>query len=417
MSVLKNAILILAIILAITFLASAQSSRNILENFDRQIKVHLGDFDSMAVSCEGELVIECYREDNQQEIFYSSSLIGVTDRTNGISLQDENGYFAKALIRAVFRPRYPSIFVQVNDRRYRGGLMCIADFPSETTSQIGKMTVFNVVDMEDYIRGVLPGEMGQRNENEIEALKAQAIAARTYAIWKLSEGNSSHLKNTIEDQLYLGAGAEMPLHSQAVEATNGLVMTYRGNAIAAYYYAVCGGSSIPREKAWGGKKLPYLKSVEDDSFCSWPKSYAWKETYSPADLNTNLSQYFGSIGQLPVKGFGTITDIQFKEDKGTSRISEMRIETSTGEFVAEWDKIRWALRRPSVPGAILPSTRFTAKLIKTGGAISSLEISGTGNGHGVGMCQCGAIGRAREGQTYSQILNTYYKGIKIIKIY
>jgi stage II sporulation protein D len=363
------------------------------------------------------LVIECYREDNQQEIFYTSSLIGVTDRTNGISLQDENGYFAKALTRTVFRPRYPSIFVQVNTRRYRGGLMCIADFPSETTNQIGKMTVFNLVDLEDYIRGVLPGEMGQRNENEIEALKAQAIAARTYAIWKLSEGNSNHLKNTIEDQLYLGAGAEMPLHSRAVEATNGLVMTYRGNAIAAYYYAVCGGSSIPREKAWGGKKLPYLKSVEDDSFCTWPKSYAWKETFTPAELNINLGQYFGSIGQLPVKGFGTITDIHFKEDKGTNRISEMKVQTGTGEFRAEWDKIRWALKRPSVPGAILPSTRFTANLIKTGGAISSLEISGTGNGHGVGMCQCGAIGRAREGQTYSEILNTYYKGIKIVKIY
>jgi stage II sporulation protein D len=417
MSGLNKTIFIIIVLLAIIFPVKAQSNKNILENFDRQIKVHLGDFDSMAVSCEGELVIECYREDNQQEVFYTSSLIGVTDRTNGIWLQDENGYFAKALIRTVFRPRYPSIFVQVNTRRYRGGLMCIADFPSATTNQIGKMTVFNIVDMEDYIKGVLPGEMGQRNENEIEALKAQAIAARTYAIWKLSEGNSSHLKNTIEDQLYLGAGAEMPLHSRAVEATDGIVMTYRGNAIAAYYYAVCGGSSIPREKAWGGKKLPYLKSVDDDSFCTWPKSYAWKETFTPADLNINLSQYFGSIGQLPIKGFGTITDIHFKEDKGTGRISGMKVETSTGEFKAEGDKIRWALKRPSVPGAILPSTRFTANLIKTGGAISSLEISGTGNGHGVGMCQCGAIGRARDGQTYSEILNTYYKGIKIAKIY
>jgi stage II sporulation protein D len=417
MSKLNKVIMIMIFAAAAVSSVAAQANKNLMENFDRQVKVHLGEFDSMAVSCEGELVIECYREDNQQEVFYSSSQISVIDRTNGISLLDENGYFATALRSVVFKPRYPSIFVQVDNRRYRGGLMCIADFPSEMSNQIGKMTVFNLVDMEDYIKGVLPGEMGQRTENEIEALKSQAIAARTYAIWKLSEGNSSHLKNTIEDQLYLGAGAEMPLHTQAVEATSGLVMTYRGEPIAAYYYAVCGGSSVPREKAWGGKKLPYLRSVDDDSFCTWPKSYAWKETFTTTELNINLGQYFGSIDKLPPNGFGTITDIHFKEDKSTGRMSEIKVETSTGEYKAEWDKIRWALKRPSVPGSILPSTKFTANLIKSGGTITSLEISGTGNGHGVGMCQCGAIGRAREGQSYIDILKTYYSGIKIVKAY
>lgn len=390
---------------------------NILSNFDRQVKVHLGDFDTVTVKCDGELIIECYRETNQQEVFYSSSAINILDRTNGLLLQDENGIFAKALVRVVFRPRYPSIFFQIGDRRYRGNLLCIADFPSETDHQLGKMTVFNVVDIEDYLKGVLPGEMGQRNENEIEALKAQAIAARTYAIWKLSAGNSSHLKNTIEDQLYLGAGAEIPLHSRAVEATTGKVMTYRGKVIAAYYYAICGGSSIPREKAWGGEKLPYLKGVDDDSFCVWPKSYAWKESFTMMDLNINLGQYFGSIDKLPVKGFGTILDIHFKEDKSTKRISEMKVETSTGVYKVEGDKIRWALKRPSAPGAILPSTRFKVNIIKSSGTITGLDIEGTGNGHGVGMCQCGAIGRARAGQSYAEILTTYYRSIKIEKIY
>jgi stage II sporulation protein D len=118
-----------------------------------------------------------------------------------------------------------------------------------------------------------------------------------------------------------------------------------------------------------------------------------------------------------LKGFGTILDIYFKEYKNSERMSEMKVETSTGVFKVEKDKIRWALKRPSVPGAILPSTRFTANLIRAGGAITSLEIAGTGNGHGVGMCQCGAIGRARNGQNYSQILKTYYKSIRIEKIY
>jgi stage II sporulation protein D len=416
MSTIKNTF-ILAFLLIIFSLPQTLKGGNILDNFDRQVKVHLGDFDTLTVKCDGELIIECYRENNQQEIFYSSSTINVADKTNGISLQDENGIFAKALVRTIFRPRYPSIFFQIGTRRYRGGLLCIADFPSDTDHRLGKMSVFNVVDIEDYLKGVLPGEMGQRNEDEFEALSAQAIAARTYAIWKLSEGNSSHLKNTIEDQLYLGAGAEIPLHSRAVEATTGKVMTHRGKVIAAYYYAICGGSSIPREKAWGGEKLPYLKGVEDDSFCVWAKSYAWKESFTIMDLNINLGQYFGSIDKLPVRGFGTILDIHFKEDRSTDRVSEMKVETSTGVYKVEGDKIRWALKRPSVPGAILPSTKFKANLIRSSGTITSLEIEGTGNGHGVGMCQCGAIGRARVGQSYTEILTTYYKNIKIEKIY
>jgi stage II sporulation protein D len=416
MSALKRSTVLIIIVSILPFCRVSEGG-NLSADFDRQLKVHLGAFDTMTVSCDGELIIECYRENNHQEVFYSSSAIYISDKTNGITLQDENGIFAKALTRVVFRPRYPSIFVLTGGRRYRGALLCIADFPSAADSRLGRMEVFNLVDIEDYLKGVLPGEMGQRGEDEFEALKAQAIAARTYAVWKISSGNSSYLKNTIDDQLYLGAGAEIPLHSRAVESTAGKIMTYRGEAIAAYYHAICGGATIPREKAWDGEKIPYLKGVDDDSFCVWPKSYAWKETFTTADLNFNLGQYFGGIGELPVKGFGTILDIHFKKDKNLDRVSEMKVETSTGVFKVERDKIRWALKRPSVPGAILPSTKFTANLIKSGGTIVGLEIVGTGNGHGVGMCQCGAIGRARVGQSCEEILKAYYKGIKIEKIY
>jgi stage II sporulation protein D len=415
-SLIKALVSSIFIIAAITSVA-AKDKGALSGGFDREVKVHLGEYDSVSVSCDGEMVIECYRDKQPEEVFYSSSKIDVVEKTNGISLKDENGIFSIALVRVIFRPRYPSIYINFGSKRYRGGLMCLADFTPETSDQIGKMSVFNEIDIEDYLKGVLPGEMGQRNADEIEALKAQAIAARTYAIWKLSDGNSSHLKNTIEDQVYLGASAEMPLHTSAVEATSGMVMAYHGRAISAYYFAVCGGSTISREKAWGGEKVPYLKGVDDDSFCVWAKSYSWKETFTPNDLNSNLGQYFGSVEQLPVKGFGTILNIIFKEDKNSGRTSEMKVETSTGIYKAEGDKIRWALKRPSVPGAILPSTRFTANLIKDSGTIVSLEISGTGNGHGVGMCQCGAIGRSRKGESYSQILKTYYKGIRIEKAY
>ena len=96
---------------------------------------------------------------------------------------------------------------------------------------------------------------------------------------------------------------------------------------------------------------------------------------------------------------------------------EMKIKTTTGEFKIASDQIRRALKRPSSPGSILPSTRFNAQILKSKGSISGLEIVGAGNGHGIGMCQCGAIGRSRSGAGYELILNTYYSDVVIEKIY
>jgi stage II sporulation protein D len=190
-----------------------------------------------------------------------------------------------------------------------------------------------------------------------------------------------------------------------------------GQPIAAYYHAVCGGSTAPKEKVWGGEKLSYLMGADDNGFCQWAKSYGWKENYSYDDLNNNIYQYVSAQGSIPPRGFGKITELNFKYDESIKRMSELRVVTTSGEFVIIADKIRWALMRPSVPAAILPSTRFTAQIIWEGGTIKGMVVEGTGNGHGVGMCQCGAIGRARAGSTYDQILHAYYSGIKIEKLY
>ena len=95
----------------------------------------------------------------------------------------------------------------------------------------------------------------------------------------------------------------------------------------------------------------------------------------------------------------------------------MKIFTGSNIYSVESDQIRWALGRQSKPGAILPSTNFTVRKIKTGSSIQGLEITGKGNGHGVGACQCGFIGRARAGQSYKKMLKAYYKNAKLVKIY
>ena len=381
--------------------------------FDRQVRIWLGTQDSILIQSSGEIVIECYRNGERAEIYYTSADIRLLARKGKLAVEDDNSKLAIGLSSVTFRPRFPNVFLNYDGKRYRGFIECSID-----PENGNKARVFNLVDIELYLKGVLPGEIGDRAQNEFEAVKAQAIAARTYAIWRLSSRPfDTHLKNSIDDQLYLGAGAELSLLNQAVEETEGLIMTVDKKPIAAYYHAVCGGSTAPIEKIWPGEKMSYLKGTVDGDYCQWAKTYYWTEKISAADLSENLSRYLGKAGQLPGKGFGKLLSIKFKKDTSIGRMSEMHIETTTGQFTVLADQIRWALKRPSVPGAILPSTRFDARVIQANGSIAALELVGAGNGHGVGMCQCGAIGRARAGAKFEDILKTYYNNITIEKIY
>ena len=372
----------------------------------------MGARDSAEVNSSGEMIVECYRNGERGEIYYTSSTIKVLHSKKGITVMDNNGILALNLTTAVFRPRFPNVFLDYEGKRYRGFLECDRD------NNAPMVRVFNLIDIELYLKGVLPGELGERTEDEYEAAKAQAIAARTYAIWRLSsQPHDKHLKNSIDDQLYLGANAELPLLNKAVEETEGMIMTYENLPIAAYYHAVCGGSTSPIEKIWNSSEIPYLTGAVDGDYCQWAKTFFWNEEFTIERLNTNLSEYFGKLGELPRKGFGNITSIQFKKDHSIGRMVEMKVKTTTGEFKVKSDKIRWALKKASNNNGILPSTRFNYNVQKSGGTITGLKLVGAGNGHGIGMCQCGAIGRARDGISCEDILHTYYNKIQIQKIY
>jgi stage II sporulation protein D len=380
--------------------------------FSRQIRVHLGAQDKIELGTSGEMIIECYRDGERGEIYYTSSIISAADSAGGIVINDDNGILATGLSSVIFKPRFPNVFLDFDGNRYRGFIECDVD------GDISQVRVFNIIDIESYLKGVLPGEIGERSEDEIEAAKAQAIAARTYAIWRLSTQNDDkHLKNSIDDQLYLGAGEELPLLNKAVEETEGLIMTYHDEPIAAYYHAVCGGSTAPIDKVWDSSEISYLQSAVDGDYCQWARTFFWNEKFSIDKLSANLSDYFGQRGELPRKGFGRISSLRFKKDDSIGRMVEFKIKTTTGEFTVEKDQIRWAIKKASSNNGILPSTRFNARILKSAGTLTGLELVGAGNGHGVGMCQCGAIGRARNGFKSDEILHTYYNDISIVKIY
>jgi stage II sporulation protein D len=226
------------------------------------------------------------------------------------------------------------------------------------------------------------------------------------------------LAPTIADQLYTGRDSEKDFLSKGVDETQGEIITYKGRPISAYYHAVCGGHTAPIEKIWPEKRpIPYLVGIDDRDYCSWAKSYSWAESFTISYLQETLEKYFVDKGKCKEGDFGLIKDIEFTVDKETERIKSMQVTTSTGVYKELADRIRWALGRPSAPGAILPSTKFKAEKEMDNGKIAGLKITGTGNGHGVGMCQCGAIGQSRQGHDYRDILKYYYKHIKIVKAY
>ena len=281
----------------------------------------------------------------------------------------------------------------------------------------GKLDAINSVDVEDYLRGVIPYEIGKLDSSRIEALKAQAVAARTYAYkhFNSRESVGFDVYADTKDQVYKGLESATPLTDAAVKATAGVVMTYGGEFIIAYYHSTCGGVTETLA-TWNRADLPYLKSVPDmrpngkpwcdeSSYIKWERRFADKEIAKLFKANvTEAKAVFGSANG---KDFKKVKSIKIKDKLKSGRIMTLRVETDKGYFDVLTDRTRWLFKKA---GTILPSSFFIVK--KEG---KEWVVTGTGFGHGVGMCQMGVRARAQAGQSYQEILSHYYQGITLEK--
>jgi stage II sporulation protein D len=279
------------------------------------------------------------------------------------------------------------------------------------------ITVVNLLDLETYLLGVVPLEIGAgRPPEEVEAVKAQAIAARTYAIRHLGRRDELGFDywGTVMDQAYGGADAEDEVASRAVRETRGEVLVHEGEPIEAYYHSTCGGRTAALEEVWSGAPRDYLQSVSDRRpdggwYCESSNRFRWTQEWSAETLRSTLTQALGQRGHD-----GRVTDIEAITVTGrtpSGRAEAIRIRTNLGEEVVRGDSIRWVLR-PS-PDRILNSSAIDL-VDRPGGG---LMVEGAGWGHGIGMCQIGALGRARDGHSYREILLTYYPGTRIVRLY
>lgn len=301
-------------------------------------------------------------------------------------------------------PANPEQYLRYDNLPYRGEFELVENVR-------GELNLVNVVDLEDYLKGVVPNEMPPSKFNAIEALKAQAVAARTYVLKNMSRfaREGYNLCATISCQVYRGVSSERPLSSEAVEATRGVVIKYQGELINSLFTSTCGGQTENAENIFHSEGAPYLRSTycppenapEIDPRLVAVSGYHlnWTVRETRAELEKNLRRI------LPLD---TLVDIQPLRYGRSERVIELKVVGRSRDFVLRGLDVK--------AGLGLKDSLFTfQRVYGRHGEIAAFEFTGRGWGHGVGLCQTGAFGLARAGEDFETILKTYYRGVEVVK--
>ncbi len=237
--------------------------------------------------------------------------------------------------------------------------------------------------LEEYVKGVVMSEVGPNWETE--ALKAQAVISRTYALSKKKTNGGSlfHLTSSALHQVFKGNNFDVKTAS-AVQETAGEILTFKGNLIEPFYHSTCGGRTENPEDVFG-RSYPYLVSVE--STCDISPLSIWERKILLDEIEQSLN--ISGIKEISVKSFTS-----------TNRVKELTLICNSGTITIKAKDLRKALG-----WSRLPSTFFT--ITQDG---DSVIFQGRGYGHGVGLCQWCALKMAREGKIYKEILSFFYPG-------
>ncbi|MDP8213150.1 MAG: SpoIID/LytB domain-containing protein [Candidatus Zapsychrus exili] len=281
-----------------------------------------------------------------------------------------------------------SIHVGDKSHRYRGDIDIFLE-------KDNNLLVVNTLNVERYVKGVLYHEVGDRWP--MEALKAQAVAVRTYALYQVKENKDQQydLRSDIYSQVYGGKNAEKYRTSVATNRTRNEILSYKGEIFPAYYHSNSGGHTEDVSELWEHDLAP-LKGVVSE-FSKDAPSYKWKKNIRLKDVSDALNK----------KGydFGLIKEISILERNKSGRIRELEILTRDGSKI----KIKGKDFRDIVGPNKIRSNNYK---IKMKGYYA--DFSGFGWGHGVGLCQWGTHNMARQKYKYKEILEFYYPGTDIV---
>jgi len=279
--------------------------------------------------------------------------------------------------------------LSVNSRTYRGKIEVIRE-------QKGLLVV-NELPLEFYVAGLINQEISSKWP--IEVVKAQAVIARTYAMYRKQKRVTGdyHVEATVADQVYAGSMTEDERSLYAVKETIGEVLTYNGELALTVYHSNSGGMTEDAKNIWG-KDYPYLRQVKS-SFDKDSSHFSWILNMSPQSVEAALKNAGYSIS-----GIQNIIPIY---TTNSGRVIKVMMHYAGGKLEMSGEDLRKAIGYDK-----LKSTMFSVEMIN-----DSFVFNGKGHGHGVGLSQWGAKGMAEKGYTYTEILEHFYPGTRIERIY
>lgn len=279
--------------------------------------------------------------------------------------------------------------IKINKKRYRGVILIgIED---------NNLVFINKLDIESYLYGVLPAEIAPNWPYEV--LKAQAVAARSFAIYNLNKNKNSlyNLSDCVLSQVYSGYNIENEMTNNAVNDTKGEVLIYNNEVIQAFFHANSGGRTASSEEVWGGK-LDYLISI-NDQYSINEKNYKWNYKISLKEIARYLEK-----NKIIT---GNIYEMKINNRTESGRVDKIKIYCNNGII-----EIKGKDFRNYIGVDKIRSTNFSIQQKN-----DELFFEGFGWGHGVGLSQEGAKKMAEIGKNYTDILYFYYKGVKLVKFY
>ena len=261
------------------------------------------------------------------------------------------------------------------------------------------LDIINKLDLEDYVKSVIPFEGNP--QWSLEALKAQAVVSRTFALARLLERRDAEydVSPGVMSQVYVGSHIESGRTSEAVDATHGEVLMYNNKVFPAYYHSTCGGATTAADKVWRVKPHPALAGVEC-KFCEQSPHYRWEVEVSRSEIKEKLAK-----NGVPVK---EVLGIRTGKVDKTGRAHELIIKSTWAERSVDADAFRGWIDPMHLKSSLI--TRISEK------ANGTFVFKGKGWGHGVGLCQFGMKYLGELGYGYRDILNFYYPPAQIVKL-
>lgn len=324
------------------------------------------------------------------ELFNSS---GSKILSRGKNLKSTIATYKKGIIVGGVYVQASKVFIKavdpesivINDRKFRGNV--------EIIKKNNHLSAVNYIDLEDYIKGILYHEASHYWPEE--ALKAQAIACRTYAVYQIevSKNNDYDVTNDIYSQVYGGKTSERYRTNKVVDDTQGLILNYQGKVFPAYYHATCAGHTEDASLLWNTDIMP-LKGVAC-FFCKGSPHFNWHYDIPIKDLEVKLNKAGYKINN--------IKEIRITGLSASGRVAKLSIASDNKEI-----NIPAKDFRNIVGPNTLRSTNFQVSI-----AGNDVVFEGIGWGHGAGLCQWGAYFMAKQGKDYREILRYYYPGANV----